>query len=85
MDLSKGYIRLFRQFIDWEWFTDVNTCHLFQYCLLRANHKNTVWRGREIKKGQFITSLRTMSTETGLSLQQSRTSLKKLTHGSTGE
>ncbi len=79
-DISNGYIALYRQFINWEWFTDVKTCHLFQYCLLRANSKNTVWRGINIKRGQFVTSLRTMSIETGLSLQEVRTSLKKLTH-----
>ena len=79
-DISKGYIALYRQFLEWEWFTDVKTCHLFQYCLLRANNKNTVWRGINIKRGQFVTSLRTMSIETGLSLQEVRTSLKKLTH-----
>lgn len=84
-NISKGYIALYRQFLDWEWFTDVKTCHLFQYCLLRANSKNTVWRGINIKKGQFITSLRTMSIETGLSFQEVRTALKKLTQNSTHE
>lgn len=84
-DISKGYIALYRQFLEWEWFTDVKTCHLFQYCLLRANSKNTVWRGINIKKGQFITSLRTMSIETGLSFQEVRTALKKLTHNLTHE
>lgn len=84
-NISKGYIALYRQFLEWEWFTDVKTCHLFQYCLLRANSKNTVWRGISIRKGQFITSLRTMSIETGLSFQEVRTALKKLTQNSTHE
>lgn len=84
-NISKGYIALYRQFLEWEWFTDVKTCHLFQYCLLRANSKNTVWRGISIRKGQFITSLRTMSIETGLSFQEVRTALKKLTQNLTHE
>lgn len=84
-NVSKGYIALYRQFLEWEWFTDVKTCHLFQYCLLRANSKNTVWRGISIRKGQFITSLRTMSIETGLSFQEVRTALKKLTQNLTHE
>jgi len=63
---------------EWEWFTDVNTCHLFIYCLLRANHKDTKWRGISIARGSFITSLDTISKETGLTVRQVRTSLNKL-------
>ena len=77
-DLSKGFIALFRQFLKWEWFTDVNTCHFFQYCLLRANPKSVTWRGQKIKRGQFISSLNTMSKETGLSVMQIRTCINKL-------
>lgn len=77
-DLSKGFIALFRQFLKWEWFTDVNTCHFFQYCLLRANPKTITWRGQKIKRGQFISSLNTMSKETGLTVMQIRTCINKL-------
>lgn len=73
-----GWIQLHRKMREWEWFTDVNTCHLFLYCLLRANHKDTKWRGITIGRGQFITSLDTMSKETGLSVMQVRTAIKKL-------
>lgn len=82
-EMQKGYIALFRQFLDWEWFTDVNTCHFFQYCLLRANPKTKIWQGKKIKRGQFVTSLSTISEETGLTFMQIRTCIKKLE--STGE
>ena len=75
---KEGYIKLHRQFIDWEWFTDVNTCHLFQYCLLRANFKDTNWRGIEIKKGQFVISYEKLANDTGLTIQQIRTAINKL-------
>ena len=77
-DISKGYIALFRQFIEWEWFTDVNTCHLFIYCLLRANHKNTNWKGVNLKKGQFVTSYSSLSEATGLTYKQVRLGIDKL-------
>lgn len=77
-DISKGYIALFRQFIEWEWFTDVNTCHLFIYCLLRANHKNTKWKGVDLKKGQFVTSYSSLSEATGLTYKQVRLGIDKL-------
>lgn len=82
-DLSQGFIALFRQFLKWEWFTDVNTCHFFQYCLLRANKQSSSWRGQKIKRGQFISSLNNMSKETGLTISQIRTCINKLSK--TGE
>lgn len=74
----EGWIKMHRKMIDWQWFTDVNTCHLFFYCIMRANHEDSKWQGIDIKRGQFITSLPTLAKETGLSVMQVRTSLKKL-------
>lgn len=78
-----GWIKLHRKMIEWEWFTDVNTCHLFLYLLLKANHKDKKWRGLLIKRGQFLTSLKTLTEVLPLSTQQIRTALLKLE--STGE
>lgn len=75
---KKGFIKLYRSLIDWEWFDDVPTAHLFVYCLCRANYENVVWQGKRIKKGSFVTSLKKLSIATGLSIQQVRTSLNKL-------
>ena len=77
-DILTGWIQLHRKFTEWEWFTDVNTTHLFTYCLLRANHKDAKWRGIDIKRGSFITSLDTLSKQTGLSVMQVRTAINKL-------
>lgn len=76
--MQQGYISLHRKLLTWEWFTDINVCHLFIYCLLRANYKPTKWRGYEIKRGEFISSLNHISVDTGLSVQQVRTALDKL-------
>lgn len=73
-----GFIKLHRQLLEWEWFTDVNVNQLFTYCLLKANYKDSNWRGIDVKKGEFITSLESLSLETGLSVQQIKTALKKL-------
>jgi len=76
--MSHGWIKLHRSMIDWEWYTDQNTSRLFIHCLIRANHSDKKWRGNNIKRGQFITSLDTLSCETGLTVSQVRTALKKL-------
>jgi len=73
-----GYIKLHRQMLQWEWYTDINTKTLFLHCLLMANHKDNEWRGIKIERGSFVTSLRKMSVEIGLTVSQIRTSLDKL-------
>ena len=64
--------------LQWEWFTDVNTAHLFQYLLLSANHKPTKWRGHIILPGELLTGRKKLAKDTGLSEQSVRTSLDKL-------
>lgn len=77
-DRKNGYISLWRSFLKWEWYDDINTKTLFLHCLLNANYKENNWHGISIKKGQFVTSVQKLSVETGLSTQNIRTSLKKL-------
>jgi uncharacterized phage protein (TIGR02220 family) len=73
-----GWIKLHRQFLNWEWFNKSEAVHLFMYLLLKANHKDGNWQGIDIKKGQFITSYGKISSDTGISVQTIRTLLKKL-------
>ena len=74
----EGFITLHRKLLNWEWYDDVNTSRLFIHCLLRANHKDNNWRGINVKRGQFISSLSKLASETSLTVKQIRTSLKKL-------
>lgn len=78
-----GFIKLHRKFLEWEWYDDINTKVVFLHMLLKANYDNKKWRGIEIKRGQFISSISNLADETGLSKQNIRTVLKKLK--STGE
>jgi hypothetical protein len=79
----QGWIQLHRSFLEWEWYECPNTSRLFIHCLLKANHKDKKWRGTIIKRGSFLTSRESLSTETGLSQQNIRTCISKLK--STGE
>ena len=73
-----GWIKIHRKFLEWEWFNKSEAVHLFMYMLLKANHKDGKWQGMEVKRGQFISSLGKISSDTGISLQTLRTLLKKL-------
>ena len=81
--MEEGYILLHRKIVNWEWFNDTNTFIVFIHCLLRANWRDGRFKGVEIKRGQFVTSLPKLAEETKLSIQQVRTSLSHLK--STGE
>jgi len=76
--MSNGWIKLHRQFLDWEWYDDMNTKCLFLHLMLKANHKDKKYRGTLIKRGQLLTGREVLSNETGLSQQQIRTCLTKL-------
>lgn len=63
---------------DWEWYENTNVFRLFTHCLLHTNPQDTRYCGREIKAGQFVSSIPRISAETGLTESQVRTALKKL-------
>ena len=73
-----GWIKLHRKITDWEWWDDHNATRLFIYIITKANHKDKSWRGIEIKRGQFISSLDKLVKETGISSQRIRTAIKRL-------
>ena len=78
-----GFIKIYRSFLDWEWWDDINTFRLFMTILLLANWKDKRWHGKVIPRGSFWTSIESLSKKSGLTFQQTRTALDKLI--STGE
>jgi uncharacterized phage protein (TIGR02220 family) len=89
MDINmsrEGYIKLHRQSMEHCLFTKPLVWHLWNYCLLEANHQDnlTDFNGRPflVKRSQFITSFRKMATNSGLSVQNVRTAVRTLeNHG----
>lgn len=78
-----GWVKDYRATLDWGWFTDVPTAHLWEYIRLKANHRDTQWKGKTIYMGSFPTSIERMAIETGLTPKQVRLALSKLEN--TGE
>lgn len=75
---NNTWVKLYRKFTEWEWYSDINTSRLFLHLLLRVNYEDKNWRGVLVKRGSMITSLGNLSKETRLSVMQIRTSLSKL-------
>ena len=78
-----GWLKLFRCFTEWEWYSDTNTVRLFLRLLLRVNYRERRWKGIVIPRGSMVTSLAALAAETTLSVQNVRTCLAHLK--STGE
>lgn len=81
--MQGDYVKLNRNILNWEWWSDIKTCRLFIYCLLKANWKDAKFRGTDVKRGSFVSSVAKMSCETQLSEREIRTALNHLK--STGE
>lgn len=81
--MGKRFIKLYEQITEWEWYKDINTFRLFVHLLLKANYCERDFHGVTVKRGQLVTSLPKLSTDVGLSIQQTRTALDHLK--STGE
>ena len=80
---SNGFILLYRQITEWEWYQNPNTFRVFLHLLLKANFVEGSFEGRTVKRGQLVTSLPQLSQQTKLSIQNVRTALSHLK--STGE
>jgi len=79
---DQGWVKVHRKLLDWPWFKYPATAHLWQYCLLRANHKaaTVAAAGQEVhlEPGQFIFGRAKAAADTGLSPKQVRTALAHL-------
>lgn len=73
-----GWIKLHRQIVNWEWYSDSKTFRLFLHLLLTANHKDNNYRGKLIKKGCLVTGRELLSAQTGMSVREIRTCLERL-------
>lgn len=80
---ASGFILLYRQITEWEWYHDPNTFRVFLHILLKANFTDGRFEGKVVKRGQLVTSLPQLSQQTKLSIQKIRTALSHLI--STGE
>ena len=75
---GNGFILLHRKITEWEWYQNPNTFRVFLHCLLMANFTDGRFEGKEIKRGQFVTSLPSLSDQTSLSIRQVRVALDHL-------
>lgn len=76
--LENGYIRLHRALTGWRWYKEPKVLHLWLHILLMANYEPRDFEDRTIERGQLATSVKSLSDQTGLTVQEVRTALAKL-------
>ena len=77
-DTSTGWIKLFRSFTKWGWYTDVSVKAVYLHLILAANSKDTIWNNLTIKRGQLVTSYRNLGADVGLDAHSTHRAVKKL-------
>lgn len=76
--IDKGFIKVKRNILEWEWYQDGNTTRLMIHLMLKANFTVKSWQGHVINRGELITSVGNLSNELKTSESIIRTCLKKL-------
>lgn len=76
---EKGdFVKLYRKFTNWGWYSDPATKAVFLHILLNANWKDGEYMGVPIKKGECVFGRKAAAEALGLSEQQVRTAIKHL-------
>lgn len=73
-----GWIKLYRSTLGWRWYDDPITLAFWIYCLLNAAYEPRGYHKADLNVGEFSASLAKMASDTGLTVEQVRSSIDKL-------
>lgn len=76
--MNKGWIRIPRNFDEWEWYENSSCVHMFVHLMMKAAYKPKQLGDISIERGEVLTSTAKLAKELNLSVKQVRTILKKL-------
>ncbi len=74
-----GFVQISDDLEKWKWFKDKNTVYVYLFLLLRAKWGDTYCDGVLLKRGQTMITLRELSTQCRVTMQEIRTILDRLT------
>jgi hypothetical protein len=75
---KKGWVKIRRSLLEWEWYDDHNATRLLLHLILSVNYEEKKWKGLTISPGSMVLSWDTLSRSVGLTVQQTRTAMGKL-------
>lgn len=74
----KGWVKLHRKLVNWEWYNDANTMRVFIHLLLKVNRKKGSYKGVEVGCGKALIGERKLALELGLTRAKVRRALFNL-------
>ncbi len=72
------WIKLYKKFTQWQWYTDNNVKIVFIHLLLTANWQAKKWQGIVIKPGELVTSYQSLASDLNMPLHCVRRAVEKL-------
>lgn len=79
----EGYIKIYRNIRNWEWYCKPNTMRVFIHLLITVNYKDEQVGDRLIERGQGLYTTKELAEELGLSEKMVRSSLVHLKRAET--
>lgn len=76
--MDKGYIKLFRDLREWEWYQDDSAVMLLVHLLITVNYEDKKWKGIIVPSGSVMTSWEKLASELNWSVKRVRNNMKKL-------
>lgn len=76
--MRRGWIKLDRGILRWEWYKNANTFRVFVHLLLTASIDESSFEGQVIGRGQCIISNQGVADALGISITNVRTALRHL-------
>ena len=73
-----GWIKIWRQLLDWEWADVPEMMALWVRLLLMANNRTTTWHGFIVEAGQLVTTYDQLAALSGLTVKQVRICMARL-------
>lgn len=74
-----GFVQLSDDLTSWDWFDDKNTVYIYIRLLMEASWSERDYKGVHLQRGQLIISQREFADKCGVSRQELRTILDRLT------
>lgn len=75
---SESWFKTYRKILDWEWFKDSKTVHVFITLIALANTRDYSFKGYAVKSGQLVSSYDSLAKTTGMSVRSVRTAIEHL-------
>ena len=72
------FVKISRSLPNWEWYKDANTMRVFIHLLIKANYNEGNFKGVLIKRGEVVTSYKSIADELGITEKNARTAINHL-------